>query len=61
MSRLKRFITITSEQGNLLPVYISELIPEDHFARVVQEIVEALASVRELTLRSFLNGYNYIN
>jgi transposase len=38
----KRFISASSEQGELLPTYPSDLVPEEHPARVLNEIVESL-------------------
>lgn len=38
----KRFISSSSEQGELLPTYPSDLVAEDHPARVLNEIVELL-------------------
>jgi len=32
----------SSEQGQLLPVYPSDLVPEDHLARVVSDVVDML-------------------
>ena len=32
----------SSEQGQLLPTYPSDLVPEDHLARVISEIVDSL-------------------
>lgn len=32
----------SSEQGSLLPVYSSDLVPEDHLARAIGEIVDSL-------------------
>ena len=42
MLNAKRFISGSSEQGELLPTYPSDLVPEDHPARVLNDIVELL-------------------
>jgi transposase len=38
----KRFINSSPDQGELLPTYPSDLVPEDHPARVLNEIVDRL-------------------
>ena len=38
----KRVQSQSSEQGNLLPTYPSDLVPKDHQARIITEVVNAL-------------------
>jgi transposase len=38
----KRFLSGSSEQGNLLPTYPSDLVREDHPARILNEIVDLI-------------------
>ena len=42
MQKSKRFKTCQPEQGELLPTYTSDLVPEDHLARVVNDVVDLL-------------------
>jgi len=42
MLNRKRFFNSASEQGQLLPTYTSDLVPEDHLARVINEVVDVL-------------------
>ena len=42
MLNRKRFLCQSSEQGSLLPTYPSDLVAEDHPARLLSEIVDAL-------------------
>ena len=55
----KRVISASSEQGELLPTYPSELVPEEHPARVLNEIVESCSpwgsqAVQELIIIAIL-------
>jgi transposase len=38
----KRFKSSASEQGELLPTYPSDLVAEDHLARIISDVVESM-------------------
>ena len=46
MLNAKRFINGSPEQGELLPTYPSDLVPEDYPARVLNEIVNLVTNVQ---------------
>lgn len=50
---MAKFKPCSTEQGELIPTYLSEWVPEDHLARLVIEIVD------QLDLSDILGQYSH--